>query len=315
MRKLTLLIAMIAIMFTACKKETQQDSSKTYVKAIAGSYIAKEGNITLKSADLSKVHRTWSMYARSSSFYGNATFALVDGSEFINGSAAYIFWSTAGNNPVTFDVSQDGSVYSNLTPDEDLRCVLETKNSTNQVIYLGIVDFNPSQAAFPMTVNGFRLGDKLTINADALFNLPGGNRISISATFIKHTIDLPATEKAAITGPSTQPTGSAFQWSDIVYGAVASETVTVAKTANGVPCGLYDGLTDKVGTVIINVTDNGSPLTAPTGGYQISVDLSNQPGLGHNLVLSTSKKGWYDSDFITIKDTDITVNDVSVPVI
>jgi len=137
--------------------------------AIAGSFIAQEGDITLKSADLNKVERTWTWYARSSSFYGNATLALVKGNEFITNSAAYNFWSVAGNNPTTIPVSLDDVTYANLTPDEDLRCVLETKNSNHQVVFLGIVDFNPTTANFPMTVPGFRLGDKLTINADQLF--------------------------------------------------------------------------------------------------------------------------------------------------
>jgi len=314
-----MVIAFLAIMLTSvsCKKEAVNNSStKQYVKAIAGSFIAKEGDITLKSADLVKVNRTWSMYARNSSFYGNAPFALVKGAEFITSSAAYNFWSTAANNPVTFPVSLDGAVYSNLTPDEDLRCVLETKNAADSVVYLGIVDFNPGHATFPMTVNGFRLGDKLTINADQLFDLPGGNRIAITATFSLFPINLSATKLGAITESHANPAGTQFQWSDIVYDASVAKSATVTHTSTGnSPIVLYDGLGGKVaGYLNIAVIDNGSPLTAPTGGYNVNVDLSNQPGKGHALTLTTTKKGWYDSDFIIFHDTDITVNDISVPV-
>jgi hypothetical protein len=308
------LIAIVAVFFVSCNKDLgsskdQTTVSKNYVSSVVGSFIPKEGDITLKNANLTKVTRTWTMLTNNSAFYPSGVWSLVTGKEFIANSAAYNFWSVSTNNPASFPA--ETQVYSNLTPDEDLRCILETKNLANEVVYLGIVDFKPSKASFPMTVNGFRLGDVLTINADKLFNLPGGNRIAITATFKLSKIDLTATKAAVLTGTSTTPAGKQFQWSDVVYGLDESMLVNVgAGTVT-----LYDGLAGKVkGEVIITVTDNGSPLTGPTGGYSVKVDLSNQSGKGHALTLNTTKIGWYDSDFITFSDTNITVDNVPVDV-
>lgn len=317
--KKSLFISVVAIMmavtFVSCNKKedaiVNPESQKQYVNLVAGSFIPNEGNITMKSADLTKVTRTWTMLTNNSVFYTPGYWSRVDGREFIVGSAAYNFWSNPANNPASFNVSQDSQVYSNLTPDESLRCVLETKNASGAVVYLGMVDFDPTTASFPMTVNGFRLGDKLTINADQLFNLPGGNRIVINATFKLSPVDLTATELAPITGTSTNPAGTQFKWEDIVY----KPEVTTSLPVGAGTVELYDGLTDKVkGIVTITVTDNGSPLTGPTGGYVVSVDLSNQAGKGHALTLTTNKIGWFDSDFIHFTDTDITVENVSIPV-
>ena len=319
MKKLTFILAvaiMMAVTFVACNKKSDDvmKPEKQYVNVIAGSFVAHEGDITLKSADLTKVTRTWTMYTNNPAFYTPNYWSLVNGREFITGSAAYNFWSNSANNPVSFDVSQDGSVYSNLTPDESLRCVLETKNSNHEVVYLGIVDFDPTTASFPMTVNGFRLGDKLTINADKLFNLPGGDRISITAAFNLSPVKLSETELGPITGTSTAPDGKQFQWSDVVYGTPVAQSVAVTKT-NGTPIELYDGLASKVfGSVTITVTDNGSAKTGPTGGYIVTIDLNSIAGKGHALTLNTSKIGWYDSDFIQFNETDITVTDISVDV-
>ena len=326
MKRIVLILAVVfmtAIVFNSCKKQDNvvNPQTKEYVNTIAGSFVAQEGDITLKSADLNKVTRTWSMYAVNSPFYGAASivpnYSLVDGREFITGSAAYNFWSSTSpvNNPVSFNISQDNQVYSNLTPNEDLRCVLETKNLADEVIYLGMIDFKPSLASFPMTVNGFRLGDKLTIDASALYALPGGNRISISVNFTTKAVNLPATKKAAITGASTQPSGTAFQWSDVVYGGTNTQDVVLPYNTSAGQFELYNELSGKVtGDVTITVTDSGSPLSGPTGGYNVHVTIPNEAGIGHALTLSTTKIGWFDGDFIHFFDTDISVNTIPVPV-
>ena len=106
----------------------------------------------------------------SSSFYPTEQpFALIKGLEFITGSAANIWWSTNGNNPVSFAASQ--AVYSNLTPAEPVRLIMEGYSQTDsRPAYLGIIDFDPTQTQFPLTVVSKSLGDVLIVNADALYN-------------------------------------------------------------------------------------------------------------------------------------------------
>lgn len=302
MKKIIGIISMVLVLavvfMTSCKKETSAPvDQKQYVKAIAGSFIAKDGDITLKSTPVS-IERTWSMYARNSPFYGNVPFALVKGNEFITGSAAYNFWSTPGNNPVTFPAAT--LLYSNLTPDEDLRLITESMDLNGDVAYLGILDFNPSYATFPLTINNFRLGDVLLLNADEIKNLPGGNNLTITATFNLAPIDLEATKMGPITLPGGTPNGNQFQWSDIIYGASVPTTVTVG-TGN---FPLYDGLDKKVmGDIIITLHETGN------GGSTIVLPAvhAKLAGKGLKLTLKTTKIGWYDSGWINFSDTDIIV--------
>jgi hypothetical protein len=291
-------LVLALVFMTSCKKDTSAPvDQKQYVKAIAGSFIAKDGDITLKSAPVS-VNRTWSMYARNSSFYGNAPYALVNGSEFITGSAAYNFWHNSANNPVTFGASE--VLYSNLTPDEDLRLITESKDAANNVAYLGIIDFNPNTASFPLTVNSFRLGDVLTLNTDAITGLPGGGNLTITAAFSLAPVDLAATKMGPITLPGGTPNGNQLQWSDIIYGAPVPTNVTVG-AGDFV---LYDGLDKKVmGNIVITITEVGN------GGSVIVLPAiaAKGPGKGLKLTLKTTKIGWYDSGTINFSETDIIV--------
>ena len=248
------------------------------------------------------------MYAKNSPFYGNVPFYQINGSEFITGSDAWNFWSVSGNNPITFPANT--VVYSNLTPDEDLRLVSETKNKDNVTAFIGIIDFNPAGANFPLSVQCFRLGDKLTLNAHALKNLRGGEKLTITVTYNLHIIDLPATKLGTITGTNGIPNGTQFTWDDVKYGAINTFTSPAIDTGN-TDVEIYDGLNGKVtGNITINITNNSNPanptttiLTIPAAG----------PGYGLKLTLTTQKVGWYDSQTIGVTDTDIHINDVPIP--
>ena len=314
MKKLQLLLLVLVLVAVAsCKKESvnQTSDAPKYVKAIDGKFIAKDGDITFKSSPVG-VNRTWTMYARSSTFYGNATFALVNGSEFITGSAAYDFWQTPANNPITFSSTQ--TVYSNLTPDEDLRLISENKDTDGNVLYLGIADFKPSTTNFPLTIHSYRLGDTLKINTSAITNLPGGSNLTIKATFSLREVDLEATKLAAITGTGGVPNGLQFTWADIVYKPVL-ETRTV--TAGAGDFLLYGGLNKKVvGNIVITITEvttgqNPEAIPAP---IVLTGVAAKGAGVGLKLILATGKIGWYHSGNIDFPNTDITVSEETVPV-
>lgn len=308
-RNFMMLALAVAMVFaTSCKKNDDLSSSKApkAVKTIAASYSTKINDLKALPGNGT---RTWTMYAKNSSFYGTQFLALVKGDEFITGSAAYNFWSTAGNNPVTFDISQ--AVYSNLTPDEDLRLVTETRlektNPLSPIAYLGVIDFNPGKAQFPLTINSFRLGDILQINADALTNKPGGQNLVIKVKFNKKPIDLTATEtQTSFTGVNVNaPGGQEFKWDDIKYGS----QVAVAETTIGTGLvTLLDNYVDKVFDVTITITETGSGLSVEKNVTAFSA------GQGMKLVLSTDKIGWYDSATMGFNDKDITVTQVTVPI-
>lgn len=301
---ITSMALVLAVVFmTSCKKETSAPvDQKQYVKAIAGSFIAQNGDVTLKSTPVG-VNVFWSMLSNNPAFYSGLT--LVDGREFITGSAAYNFWSNPANNPVTFPVGT--SLYSNLTPDENLRIISETQDASSNVAYLGMLDFNPTTANFPLTIHGFRLGDELTINTDAITSLPGGNNLTITATYSLAPINLTAT-KAKITLSGTSPgvpNGTEFGWGDIQYNVLGAPITTPIGTGNVV---VYDLLDKKAfGDIVITISEPGGTTitkTVPCAG----------PGKGLFLKLTTTKIGWYDSGTITFTDTDITVETVLVPV-
>ena len=180
---------------TNCKKETENTSVTKYVGTVNGSFVAQDASIKItKDLDPSQLAtRNWIMYAKNSPFYGNQPFALVKGNEFITGSTAQQWWSKDGNNPVSFAASK--AVYSNLTPAEPVRLIMEGYGSDNPTLaaYLGILDFDPTAAQFPLAVTSKSLGDKLIVNAEVLTSKPGGDLISISVSFQAATVNLQAT--------------------------------------------------------------------------------------------------------------------------
>ncbi len=326
MKKINLFLSLIAVVMlvglTNCKKETEDTSVTKYVGTVNGSFVAQDASIKINK-DLAPsllVTRNWIMYAKNSPFYGNQPFALVKGLEFITGSAANIWWSTNGNNPVSFAASQ--AVYSNLTPAEPVRVIMEGYGqSDSRPAYLGIVDFDPTQAKFPLTVVSKSLGDVFIVNADALFNLPGGNLISIAVTFNVFPVDIQATEKgilsSATSGNATGVTG-ALDFSDIVYGAGSIYNPVTQPVGHGDYLEFSDNCSKLKGNITITITEAPSPSSPGVNGSVITLIVPASavglPGLGTKLVLSTTKLGWYDSQTIGVTDNDIKVNIVTVPV-
>lgn len=313
--KAMFVFAIAAFVFVSCSKDLVKDQpeTKTHVNFINGTFNVEDGEILiLKDAPLG-VTRTWTMQARNSIHYSNAPFANVNGSEFVTGSAVYNWWHTPANNPVTYPVSQ--AVYSNLTPDEDLRLIAETKIANGDVSFLAMLDFNPSKANFPLTLHGFRLGDELSIDTHALTSLSGGDKIKITVSFNLAPIDLAATKSNVIlTGSAGVPNGIEFTWADIVYGAsVPSSVVVFPASGNVHPAStsdnfvsLYKGLDKKVvGNITITVTEAGGTAitkTVPAKGA----------GRGLKITLSTTKVGWFDSGTIKFSEADINVDTENV---
>jgi hypothetical protein len=325
MKKINLFLSLIAVVMlvglTNCKKDTENTSVTKYVGTVNGSFIPQDVNISVSKSfpfDAPEAStRNWIMYAKNSPFYGNQPFALVKGLEFVTGSAANIWWKTDGNNPVSFDASQ--GVYSNLTPVEPVRLIMETKDVSGAVAYLGILDFDPTQAQFPLTVTGKRLGDVVTLNTDALTKLPGAN-LTITATVQSTKIDIAKTELSTLspaTGENTTGVTGALDFSDIIYGEVGSQVVTIPNGSGDFP--LYSGVDKKVfGNIIITITEAPSSSSPGVSGSVIVLTVPSSAvgisGKSTKITLTTNKLGWYDSSTINVSDQDITVNVVNFPV-
>jgi hypothetical protein len=321
MKKFNLIFALIAIVMlvglTNCKKDTDKDNSTIakYVGTVNGSFVAQDASIKVNK-DLAPdqlVTRNWIMYVKNSPFYGNQSLALVKGNEFITGSAAQQWWSKDGNNPISFAANQ--AVYSNLTPAEPVRLVMEGKDGSNNVAYLGIVDFDATAAQFPLAVNSVSLGDKLIINADGLTSKPGGSSISISATFQVAPVNVQATETTSqlfFNGSLLPGVSGILNFQGIRYNASSA----VTKPVGTGDCVVFDGTASKIqGTIIITITF--PPLSSAPGVSGSSTTLTVPaagPGQYKKIVLTTTKLGWYDSATIGVTDNDITVDETNVSV-
>jgi hypothetical protein len=297
MRKFNLFLTLIAIVMlvglTNCKKENANPPTTKYVGSIALTFTATDGNITLKSYPDKPVGvtRTWKIY-RLDPIIGVPT-VLVDGSEFPTGSPAQIWWSTAGNNP--FTLGENVSADLAFTPLEDIRITTENKDANGVIEYLGMLNFNASHQASPgdvITVNEYRLGDVLVVNADAIKSF--FNNIVITVDYQLKPINLPATEMQYFGG-------TWFSWvtSDFVYGTPVSHTTTLTGSGDNI---IYDGFTDKVtGNIIITIVPDGYSNHA----FHVTVPASNY-GKGMLIKLITTKVGSQDNSF-SITDNDITV--------
>jgi hypothetical protein len=303
MKKFYLFMNLVAVVMlvglTNCKKEVlNPNEGKQYVGTVDGSFNVLDGDITFKSFPNAPtgVDRVWTMLRKDGT--------LVNGSEFIQGSAAQIWWSLPANNPVTFAANQ--AVYSNLTPLEDLRLITETKDGSGHVQYLGMLDFNPTNLGgqgFPLSVTGKRLGDVLMINTDELTTLPGA-ALTIKVAFNLSPIDLTATKKCVLGN------GNHFTWSDIVYGTPVSTTVT-AGSGDFV---LYSGIDSKVfGNIVITINEAASSSTS-ANSYIVTIPANEGSGKGRLFKLHTNKLGWYDSAPINTTDVDISYETIIVTV-
>ncbi len=298
MIKLFFVFTIIGLVSFGCTKIDNDTPPVKKVGVIDGSFEAQYGDISIAKDYSSPVAtwNVWSMFRKDGS--------LVIGTEFINGSAAQQWWGNLANNPKGLPA---GTPYSILIPDEDLRLVLEAQTKAGgQDVYLGIVDFNPNAVQFPLNVKGFRLGDYLGINADALFNLPG-NPITIYVTFSVGMLDLPATKTKAY------QLGSTFGFGDIIYKPVGmfDSYVHHITSANSTST-IYNGFNAKVtGDVIITIYETSSfsilySTTVPAAKFGI-------PGKGTILKLTTTKVGWYDTT-IGVTDNDTTVETIEIPI-
>ena len=315
-----LLITMVMLVgLTNCKKESYGDSTR-YVGTVNGSFLSKDVNVSTSKSlepfeDPMASTRNWIMYAINSPFYDNQPFALVKGLEFRNGSATNVWWSTSSNNPIVFGANQ--AVYSNLTPTEPVRLVMETKDSDGKISYLGVLDFNPNQAQFPLTVTGKRLGDFFTINTYELTKLPGAN-LTITVKFNLAPVKVAETELSTLSSVSGgNPTGvtGSLDFSDILYGTPVSTTVTVPNDQGDIP--LYFGTDKKVfGEVIITITEAPSSSSPGVNGSVITLTVPASEfglaGRGSKLTLHTTKLGWYDSQTITSADVNVTVHQIDI---
>jgi hypothetical protein len=230
-----------------------------------------------------------------------------DGTEFIKGSAAQIWWSTAGNNPKGLPA---GTSYSILIPDEDLRLQLEVLDPTgHETVYFGITDFNPETVQFPLSIKAIRLGDYLSLNTDALTKLPGAN-LTITAAYNLASIDLAGTKSRAY------QLGYSLGFSDIVYNTAGSPITSPAMAFATGNSTIYNGFDGKVrGDVIITINELASASTsANTYTVTVPADKFGIPGKGTMLKLTTTKVGWYDSATVGVNDNDITVETTEIPI-
>ena len=140
MKKLQLLLLVLVLVAVAsCKKESvNQTSAPKYVKAIAGTFIAKEGDMTLQSAPDSPTgtERQFMVYRHKLT---GSDWEFVDGTEFITGSAAYNDWQQGLKKTPQFvyTFGMGETIYNTFCPVEPLRFVVKTMKGTTPA-YLGI---------------------------------------------------------------------------------------------------------------------------------------------------------------------------------
>src|ERR1035437_9561700 len=181
MKKISFFLTLIAVVMlvglTNCKKDLKDTTpdGKQYVKAVAASFnVVPAVEITTKALTPA-IPLTWQpmyMYTSNATFYPitlSNPYALVRGLEFLNGSAAQVFWNVTANNPASFPANV--SVISNLTPAENVRVVVEGVGADTKTAYIGANDFDPNTTSFPLNITQYRLGDYLSITTDGMASL------------------------------------------------------------------------------------------------------------------------------------------------
>jgi hypothetical protein len=291
---------------TNCKKDKENTSITKYVGTVNGSFVAQDAGIKV-SKDLAPTDlttRAWSMYAKNSPFYNNQQFALINGLEFVTGSAAQQWWAISSNNPLTLTADQ---TYSSLIPTESVRLVMEGFGSDKtRAAYLGIIDFDPTQAEFPLTVTSKSLGDILIVNADGLTSQSGG--ITVTVSYNVYPVDMAATKsKSQLSTTSITGVSGVLDFIDIQYDQQPSPTYS--KSDFSVGAGdyvVFSDIASKIkGDITIKITQNGNTITltqpaAALGqGMKITLSVSKVDGVSHTL---------------GVTDQDIVVNSVPISV-
>jgi hypothetical protein len=299
MKKLFLILAVIGLASFGCTKVDTIIPTVKKVGVIDGSFEAQYGDISI-AKDYTSPVAGWNMWTLL-----RKDGTPVNGTEFITGSAAQIWWSTNGNNPKGLPA---GAPYSILIPDEDLRLQLEVLDPTgHETVYFGMTDFNPENVQFPLSIKAIRVGDYLSLNTDKLTSLPGAN-LTITANFQLANVDIPTTADK-VWNPA-----SPFGFDDIKYGSLVPTTVTIPNGSGDFV--LYSGNKKKVfGDIIIKITEAASSST-PANTYTITVPANKVgiAGKGTALKLTTTKVGWYDSATIGVTDNDISIDVINVSV-
>ena len=292
MKKLILIcvVAFMAATISSCKKTT--DDGVKYASYVSGEFIMHDGGISLKSAPDVGGH-VFDVYKQVTGGW-----AMIDGSEFLPGSAPALDWETyTTEGQWWFDKTQP--VMITYCPVLPLRVVIKTTTGGQgtAVSYLGIHDFTPNAASFPIAVNNRRLGDVLTMNTDALTALPGYNYLSFTVSYTKSIIDIGET---AMKSTNTDNFWPAFEYSSDV--AVVNQPVV----GSG-PVVVYDGLDAKItGTITIKINVDNTTITKTLPASAL--------GHGMAITLKTSAVGWYNSGTIGIKDKDIVMDLVDVDI-
>ncbi|HEY3390414.1 MAG TPA: hypothetical protein VGK38_12620 [Prolixibacteraceae bacterium] len=298
MKKLSLLFVvafMAVILFSCNKKEDVIVPQKQYASAISGQFIPKDGDINLKSAPAVGGHQI-NCYDKK---VGQTTWSVVDGTEFLPGSAPALDWTGYAIDGAAWWFS--GGVYITYCPVLPMRVILKATEGGYGTTpsYLGIWDGTPDAALFPITIVDRRLGDVLTLDTDALTALPGYTNMSFDVIYTKNIIDV---NETALTSPVTTTA-----WPVYVYSSTSEVTKHLDATKNLVDRIVYEGLDAKItGTITIKINVDNTTITKTTP----AADLGN----GLKLKLSTNKVGWYNSGTIGVTENDIVITTVDVPV-
>ena len=295
------LLAVVMLFSVSCKKDAEKNSSKQqYAKAVAGQFTPKDGDVTLKAAPTVGGHQ-YNCYDQKTT---GAPWTVVDGTEFLPGSAAATNWGRvpyAINGQPWWLPGGTNSCYVTYCPILPMRVVVKaTKEGFGTpYTYMGIWEGTPNGPGFSVQVQDRRLGDVLTLNTDALTALPGYTSMSFEVVYTKYTIDIAQTEA---TSPVTTNA-----WPVYVYSSSSEATTTLDDTKSLTNRTVYDGPDAKIsGTITIKIHVDGIIITKTT----------QAPGMGFGLAitLSTNRVGWYDSGTIGITENDITLSTVDIPV-
>lgn len=283
MKKIILSLLVLALVgFISCKKDNT--NSVKYVNAISGVFKAVDND--LKASPVG-ADRVWEVYKK----VGN-TYVPVDGSEFIPGSSANLDW-IQHPWPQTFALNSDVKI--DYCPVMPLRIVTKTRlnNENKSVAYLGILDFTPDRALFPVSIVGRRLGDVLTVNVDDLRNTPG---YSFNVVIEYRTSEI------CIPGCLAASSSTTNGWPTLGFKQANRDLLNTFVVDHSGDVTVYDGVEKKiVGPIVIKITDPGNRINIVK-----TVDALSA-GKGLALTIKTDKAGWYDTAKIMIEDKDIIV--------